>query len=334
MLAYIVRRIFSLLLVLLGICVMTFVLSRVLPADPARGAVGKAGAEHYEAMREKMGLDKPIPEQLWQYASGLARGDLGYSYSSRRSVAEDLADYFPATLELTVASLAIAIVIGIPLGVLSAARRDSPLDRTAGWVALASVALPLFVIGLVFQVVFYRMLGWLPAAGRISPELGPPDRTTGLFVLDSLLHADWARLGSSLRHLVLPAVTLAIPLIAIISRIVRSSMLEALTREYVRTARSKGLTEQRVVYRHALRNALLPAITSLGMIFGSLLGGAFLVEVVYNFPGLGLYVLDSILKAETAPVVSATLLVATLYMTMNLLVDIAYVFIDPRIRYA
>jgi peptide/nickel transport system permease protein len=218
--------------------------------------------------------------------------------------------------------------------VLSAAHRGSLFDRAAGWTAIASVALPLFVAGLIFQVFFYKVLGWLPAAGRISPELGAPERFTGMFVLDSLLHGDWTRLSSSLKHLALPAFTLAIPLTAIISRIIRESMLEALAKDYVRTARGKGLSEQRVVYRHALRNALLPAVTMLGMIFGSLLGGAFLVEAVYTFPGLGLYVLDSILRGETAPIVSSTLLVAALYMLLNLAVDVAYVFIDPRIRYA
>jgi peptide/nickel transport system permease protein len=316
-----------------GICILTFVLSRVLPADPARGAVGKAGVEQYEAMRERMGLDRPLLDQFWRYVSGLAQGDLGYSYTSRRPVAEDIGDYFPATFELTIASLLIAVVVGAPVGVLSAAHRGGWLDRVAGWTALASVALPLFVIGLLFQVIFYKALGWFPVAGRISPELGAPARLTGMFTIDSLLHLDWPRFGSSLKHLVLPATTLAVLLTAIISRMVRSALLEALTKDYVRTARSKGLSEQRVIYRHALRNALLPVVTSLGMLFGTLLGGAFLVEVVYTFPGLGLYVLNSILRAETAPVVSATLLVAALYMVTNLAVDIVYVFIDPRIRY-
>ena len=334
MVAYVVRRLASLVLVLCGICVVTFVLSRVLPADPARGAVGKAGAEQYEAMRERMGLDRPLPEQFWRYASGLAQGDLGYSYASRRPVAADLADYFPATLELTIAALLIAVAVGTPLGVLSAARQGGWLDRFAGWTALAGVALPLFVTGLIFQVIFYKQLGWFPIAGRISPELGPPERLTGMFTVDSLLRLDGPRLSSSLRHLVLPALTLAAWLTAIISRMIRSSMLEALAKDYVRTARGKGISERRVIYRHALRNALMPIVTSLGMLFGTLLGGAFLVEVVYTCPGLGLYVLDSILRAETAPIVSATLLVATLYMLTNLAVDIAYVFLDPRIRYA
>ncbi|MFT4040162.1 MAG: ABC transporter permease [Thermomicrobiales bacterium] len=334
MAAYLIRRVAGLLVVLLGICVLTFFLSRVLPADPARGAVGKAGAEHYQAMREKMGLDQPLPEQFWRYATSLAQGDFGYSYSSRRSVAEDLAAYFPATLELTLAALALAIAIGGPLGVFAAARRGGALDHAAGVFALASVALPLFIVGLVFQVIFYKQLGWLPAAGRISPQLGSPERITGMFVLDSLLRGDGARFRDSLAHLVLPALTLALPLIAIISRTIRSSMLEILGKDFVRTARSKGLSERRVLYGHALRNALLPVVTALGMIFGSLLGGAFLVEVVYSFPGLGLYTLNAILKAETAPVVSSTLLVATLYLLTNLLVDVLYVVIDPRIRYA
>ena len=334
MVAYIARRVAGLVVVLAGICVLTFLLSWVLPADPARAAVGKAGAEHYAEMRARMGLDRPLPEQFWRYATGLARGDLGYSYASRRPVAEDLADYFPATLELSVAALGLAVAVGGPVGVAAAGRRGGWLDRFSGLVALAGVALPLFVVGLAFQVLFYKALGWFPVAGRISPELGAPERVTGLFTLDGLLQGDSARFGSSLEHLVLPAATLAIPLTAIVSQLIRSSMLEALAKDYVRTARSKGLSERRVAYRHALRNALLPAVTSLGMLLGSLLGGAFLVEVVYTFPGLGLYVLDSILRGETAPVVGATLLVASLYMVLNLAVDVAYVFIDPRIRYA
>lgn len=333
MAAYLMRRVVGLVIVLIGICVLTFILSRVLPADPARGAVGKAGAEHYAAMRERMGLDLPIYEQFWRYASDLAQGDLGYSYTSRRPVAADIASYFPATFELTMLALTIALVIGIPLGVLSAARVGGPLDRTAGWAALGGVALPLFAAGLIFQVIFYKQLGWLPAAGRIAAELGAPARLTGIFTLDSLLAADWARLGSSLKHLILPSATLAIPLTAILSRIVRTAMIEALGKDYVRTARSKGLAERSVIYRHALRNAMLPTITSLGLIFGSLLGGAFVIEIVYNFPGLGMYVLSSILRAETAPIVSSTLLVATFYLLANLVVDIAYVVIDPRVRY-
>lgn len=333
MAAYLMRRIVGIVIVLIGICVLTFVLSRILPADPARGAIGKAGAEHYAAMREKMGLDRPLYEQFGRYVSSLAQGDLGYSYSSRRPVAEEIAAYLPATFELTVAALGLALLIGIPLGVWAAARHGGAADRLAGWAAFGGVALPLFVVGLVFQVIFYRHLDWLPAAGRIAPGLGAPEQITGMFTVDSLLTGDWDRFGSSVEHLILPAATLAIPLAAILSRLVRTAMIEALGKDYVRTARSKGLAEQRVVYRHALRNAMLPAVTMLGMLFGSLLGGAFVIEVVYNFPGLGLYVLDSILRAETAPIVSSTLIIATVYMLANLVVDIAYVFIDPRIRY-
>jgi peptide/nickel transport system permease protein len=208
------------------------------------------------------------------------------------------------------------------------------VDQTAGWLAVFGAAMPLFLIGLLFQVVFYKDLGWLPASGRISIALGEPDRITGMFVVDSLLQGDRARLISSLQHLLLPSLTLALPAMAILIRIVRTSMLEALGRDYVRTARSKGLSEQRVIYRHALRNALLPMVTSLGLLVGALLSGAFLVEIVYTFPGLGMYVLNAILRSEFSAIISTTLLVATVYMLANLLVDIAYVFVDPRIRYS
>ena len=333
--AFLVRRLLGLVVVLFGISVLTFVLSHILPADPARVALGgKAGPEQYAAMRERMGLDQSLPEQYWRYLSGLAHGDLGYSFTSKRPVLTDLADYFPASLELMIAALLLAVVIGVPLGVMSAARPAGVLDRAAGWLAVFGAAMPLFLTGLLFQVVFYKDLGWLPAAGRISIALGEPERVTGMFVLDSLMHGDRARFLSSLQHLLLPAVTLALPAMAILIRIVRTSMLEALGRDYIRTARSKGLTERRVIYRHALRNALLPTVTSLGMLVGALLSGAFLVEVVYTFPGLGMYVLNAILRSEFSAIISTTLVVATVYMLANLLVDIAYVVVDPRIRYS
>ena len=333
--AFLIRRLLGLVVVLVGISLLTFLLSHVLPADPARVALGgKGGPEQYAAMRERLGLDRSLPEQYWVYISGLAHGDLGYSYTSKRPVLTDLADYFPASLELMLAALTIAIIAGVPLGVMSAARVGGMVDQTAGWLAVFGAAMPLFLIGLLFQVVFYKDLGWLPASGRISIALGEPDRITGMFVVDSLLQGDRARLVSSLQHLLLPSLTLALPAMAILIRIVRTSMLEALGRDYVRTARSKGLSEQRVIYRHALRNALLPMVTSLGLLVGALLSGAFLVEIVYTFPGLGMYVLNAILRSEFSAIISTTLLVATVYMLANLLVDIAYVFVDPRIRYS
>lgn len=333
--AFLVRRLVGVVFVLIGISVLTFVLSHVLPADPARVAVGaKGGVEQYEAMRERLGLDKPLPEQYWLYVNGLVRGDLGYSYTSRRPVLTDLADYFPASLELMLAALSLAVIVGVPLGVMSAARTSGPVDRASGMFAVFGAAMPLFLTGLLLQVIFYKQLGWLPSTGRIAIVLGEPERVTGMFVIDSLLSGDRARFISSVQHLFLPAVTLSLPAMAILIRITRASMLEALSKDYVRTARSKGLTESSVVYRHALRNALLPTVTSLGMLVGALLSGAFLVEVVYTFPGLGMYVLNAILRAEFSAIISTTLLVATIYMLANVLVDIAYVYIDPRIRYS
>jgi peptide/nickel transport system permease protein len=285
-------------------------------------------------MRQRMGLDRPIYVQYANYVGDLLHGDLGYSYTSKRPVRDDLLDYFPASLELMLAALAIAVAVGVPLGVLSAARSGGGVDRLATAITVFGAAMPLFLLGLLFQVVFYKDLGWLPGTGRIDPTLGEPARVTGLFTLDSLLTRDWQRLGNSLEHLILPALTLAMPATAILTQMVRTSMMESLRRDYVRTARSKGLSERRVVFGHALRNAMLPTMTSFGLLIGGLLSGAFLVEVVYTFPGLGMYTLNAILRSEFAAIISTTLLVATVYIIANLLVDLAYVVVDPRIRYA
>jgi peptide/nickel transport system permease protein len=332
---FLIRRALGLAFVLFGISLFTFVLSHVLPADPARIALGgKAGPEQYQAMRERMGLDRPLYVQYVNFVGDLVHGDLGYSYTSKRPVRDDLLDYFPASLEWMSAALLIAVLVGIPLGVLSAARAGGPVDRLATAVTVFGAAMPLFLLGLLFQVIFYKDLGWLPGTGRIDPALGEPARVTGLFTVDSLLNRDWPRLEDSLKHLALPALTLALPATAILTQMVRTSMLESLNRDYVRTARSKGLSEKRVIYGHALRNAMLPTVTSFGLLIGGLLSGAFLVEVVFTFPGLGMYVLNAILRAEFAAIVSTTLLIATAYVIANIIVDLAYVVIDPRIRYA
>jgi peptide/nickel transport system permease protein len=333
--SFLIRRLIGLVFVLVGVSLVTFILSHVLPADPARVALGgKAGAEQYEAMRERMGLDRPLYVQYATYVGNLLRGDLGYSYTSKRPVRDDLLDYFPASLELMSVALVLAAAIGIPLGVLSAARPARLVDRVATLLTVFGAAMPLFLLGLLFQVVFYKQLGWLPATGRIDVELGEPNRITGIFTLDSLLTGDWPRLANSLKHLILPAVTLAMPATAILLQMVRTSMIESLGRDYVRTARSKGIAERQVIYGHALRNALLPTLTSFGLLIGALLSGAFLVEVVYTFPGLGMYVLNAILRSEFSAIISTTLLVAAVYVVANVLVDVAYVLVDPRIRYA
>jgi peptide/nickel transport system permease protein len=333
--SFLIRRLIGLVFVLVGVSLVTFILSHVLPADPARVALGgKAGAEQYEAMREQMGLDRPLYVQYAVYVGSLLHGDLGYSYTTKRPVRDDLLDYFPASLELMSVALILAATIAIPLGVLSAARPARPVDRVATLLTVFGAAMPLFLLGLLFQVVFYKQLGWLPATGRIDVELGEPTRITGIFTLDSLLAGDWPRLANSLKHLILPAVTLAMPATAILLQMVRTSMIDSLGRDYVRTARSKGIAERQVIYGHALRNALLPTLTSFGLLIGALLSGAFLVEVVYTFPGLGMYVLNAILRSEFSAIVSTTLLVAAVYVIANVLVDIAYVLVDPRIRYA
>jgi peptide/nickel transport system permease protein len=333
--AFLIRRAIGLVFVLIGISLVTFTLSHILPADPARVALGgRAGAEQYQAMRDRMGLDRPLYVQYANYLDDLLHGDLGYSYTSKRPVRDDLLDYFPASLELMGAALMLALVAGIPLGVMSAARVGGPVDRAATVMTVFGAAMPLFLLGLLFQVVFYKNLGWLPGTGRIDVGLGEPARITGMFTIDSLLSGDGTRFLDSLKHLILPALTLAMPATAILTQMVRSSMTETLRRDYVRTARSKGLAERQVVYLHALRNAMLPTLTSFGLLVGGLLSGAFLVEVVYTFPGLGMYVLNAILRSEFSAIVSTTLLVAAVYVIANVVVDLAYVVIDPRIRYS
>lgn len=331
---YILRRLALLLLVLLGVSLLTFFISHVVPADPARLAAGAhATAKQVEALRQKLGLDRPLPEQYWNYLTGLLRGDLGYSLSSRRPVLEDLKDYFPATVELTVAAMLICLTIGIPLGVLSAVYKDRLLDHIGRVVCIGGVALPIFWLALLFQLIFYRWLNIVPAGGRLDPTLARPQTISGLYVLDSLLTGNWPALWNSLFHLILPSFTLAFASLAWVARITRTSMLETMKQDYIRTARGKGLSERRVINTHALRNALIPTVTLVGLQTGSLLAGAFLVEVIFSWPGIGFYTVNAIMAMDFNAIISTTLLVAVVYTVTNLVVDILYVALDPRISY-
>lgn len=331
---FILRRLALLVFVLLGVSLLTFFISHVVPADPARLAAGAhATGKQVEALRQKMGFDRPLPEQYWRYLTGLTRGDLGYSLASRRPVVEDLKDYFPATVELTVAAMAICLVVGVPLGVVSAVRKGSWVDHLARVVCIGGVALPIFWLALLFQLIFYRWLGLVPAGGRLDPGMVHPQTITGLYVLDSLLTANWAVLQNSLAHLVMPAITLAFASLAWVARVTRTSMLETLGQDYIRTARGKGHSERGVVFQHALRNALIPTVTLVGLQTGALLAGAFLVEIIYSWPGIGYYTVNAIMAMDFNAIISTTLLVAVVYTVTNLVVDVAYVALDPRIKY-
>jgi peptide/nickel transport system permease protein len=331
---FLIRRLFLLIFVLLGVSVLTFSISHVIPADPARQAAGPhATTEQVNLLREKLGLDRPLPEQYWIYMSGLLHGDFGYSLYSRRAVAEDIKAYFPATLELTMVAMIICLIMGIPLGVLSAIYKDRALDHFSRVICIGGVGLPIFWLALLFQLVLYYKLGWLPAGGRISPNVNPPETITGLYIFDSLITSNWPALYSSVYYITMPAVTLAFASIAWVARITRSSMLDTLDQDYIRTARGKGLRERQVVYVHALRNALIPSITMIGLQTGALLAGAFLVEIIFSWPGIGFYTINSIMAMDFNAIMTTTLLVAIVYSVTNLVVDILYVAIDPRISY-
>jgi peptide/nickel transport system permease protein len=332
---FIIRRLGLLVFVLLGVSILTFTISHVIPADPARQAAGPhATTEQVELLKKKFGFDKPLPEQYLIYMKGLLRGDFGFSLYSRRPVSEDIKTYFPATIELTIVAMLICLIFGIPLGVLSAVKKDQFFDHVSRVICIGGVGLPLFWLALLFQLVFYRWLNWLPAGGRISPTIVPPETITGFYILDSLLTRNWEALRSSLYYIILPAITLAFASVAWVARITRSSMVEMLGQDYIRTARGKGLRERQVIYLHALRNALIPSVTMIGLQTGALLAGAFLVEIIFSWPGIGFYTINSIMAMDFNAIMTTTLLVAIVYTVTNLVVDILYVAIDPRISYS
>jgi peptide/nickel transport system permease protein len=331
---FLIRRLALLVFVLLGVSMLTFLISHVVPSDPARLAAGPhASAAQVQQLRQQLGLDRSLPEQYWMYMSGLLRGDFGYSLFSRRPVAEDLKDYFPATVELTTAAMLICLVVGIPLGVLSAVHKDRLLDHLSRVLCIGGVGIPIFWLALLFQLLFYRWLDILPTGGRIDPGLSPPQTITGLYTLDSLLTGNWPVLASSLSYLILPAITLAFASLAWVARVTRTSMLETLGQDYIRTARGKGMPERKVIYTHALRNALIPTVTLVGLQTGALLAGAFLVEIIFSWPGIGYYTVNAIMAMDFNAIMSTTLLVAVVYTVTNLVVDIVYVALDPRISY-
>jgi peptide/nickel transport system permease protein len=289
---------------------------------------------------ERYGLNDPLPQRYLRYVGTLLQGDLGRSITSKRPVIEELQERLPATAELSAAAISLAVLVSIPLGIVAAARHNTPVDLSAMVAALVGVSMPVFWLGLMLLWLFGYKLGWLPTGGRLSAELTPPtveilgrEFATGMYVIDSILARDWAVLADALRHLVLPALALATIPAAFIARITRSSMLDVLRREYVRTARAKGVGERGVIGRHAFSNALLPVVTVVGLQMGFLLSGAVLTETIFSWPGMGQWVVEAI-PANDVPVVLACVLVfALVFVAINLIVDVSYGFLDPRIRY-
>jgi peptide/nickel transport system permease protein len=333
MMAFFARRLGTAAFLLFGITLMTFWLSHVVPGDPVAAMLGERGSpEQIARKRQELGLDRPLPEQYLRYLMDLSRLDLGRSLRTRRPVLEDLRDCFPATFELATAALVLSLVLGLSLGVGAALWRDRWPDHLLRLLALAGVSMPVFWLALVALLVFYFWLDLLPPGGRISDYVPAPPRMTGLYLVDSLLAGDAAAFWSSLRHLVLPAFCLGYLTTATLARMVRSQMLEVLEQDYIRTARALGLPRHQILLKYALKNALLPVVTSLGLAYGSLLSGAVLTETIFSWPGLGRYAVGSMLSLDFPALMGVTLLIAVIYLAVNLLVDLLYAAVDPRIR--
>lgn len=356
MVRFIARRLLLSVPVLLGIIFLVFALPRLLPGDPCRALLGERATDAIcDAFATRYGLDQPLPVQFVFYLGQLARGDLGTSIRQGRPVADILGERLPVTIELTLLALLVATLVGVTLGVLSATRRNSPIDVFTMFVANAGVSIPVFVLGLTLQWLFGVVLRdtsfFLPPSGRLSGALVPQtipqawgltdlggalrgllDFVSNMFVINALLTGQWEVLGDALKHLILPTLALSTIPMAIIARMTRSSLLDVMGLDYIRTARAKGLGERPVVLRHGLRNALLPVVTVIGLSLGALLSGAILTETVFNLSGVGRTLTEAILGRDYIVIQGVTLVVAVGYLLINLVVDVSYAFLDPRIR--
>ncbi len=334
MLKYFIKRILMLIPVLIGVSIIVFLIMRVFSPDPAPIVLGQhATQQTIEAWRQANGLNDSIYVQYFHYVQGALTGNLGMSYYTKEPVVKEIFARFPATIELAVMAILLASVFGILIGVISAVKKNSIFDNSGMFLALIGVSMPIFWLGIMLIILFSGVLHWLPSDGRINPLL-QPNSVTGFYLIDSLLTGNKDAFIDALKHLVLPASALAMYSMAIIARMTRSSMLDTLQQDFIRTARAKGISEGIVIIRHALRNGLIPIITVIGLQLGSLLGGAVLTETVFSWPGIGAYTVACILKSDFPVVQGVVLLVAAIFVLMNLAVDIVYAFLDPRIKYS
>lgn len=330
----IAKRILGALPSIAAVVVVTFVLTRALPGDPAAYFAGPAADQaSVEEIRRKLGLDKPLPVQFIAYLGDLAQGNFGNSLTTGQPVAADIAQRLPASVELTLCGLVLALVIAIPLGIAAATRPGSWVDHLARVISTAGVSLPVFFTGLLLVYVFYYLLGWAPAPmGRLDLFATAPPAVTGFYLVDSLIAGDGAAFRASAAQLALPALTLGLFALAPLARMTRASMLGVLSSDFIRTARASGLSRGSVLVTYALRNALLPVVTTLGMVFSFLLGANVLVEKVFAWPGIGSYAIEALVASDYAPVQGFILTMAVMYVALNLTIDILYGLIDPRVR--
>ncbi len=332
---YIGRRLVLMPILIIGITLLAFIVSHLVPADPLGMVLSERAMNNPEivaAYRARWGYDLPLYQQYLVYVRNLAHGDLGDSIATQRPVLQDLAQFFPATLELTLAAMMFTIFIGIPLGIIAGIYRDAWPDHVARILALIGVSVPVFWLGLLLLNVFYFHLDWLPGPGRLDPDIPPPPPVTGLYTVDSLLAGQWTTFRNALAHLFLPALVLGSYTMGAVSRMTRSSLLDVLGQDYIRTARAKGLSHRAVILRHALRNALIPTVTIVGLAFGDLMSGAVLTETIFSWPGMGRYAVMAASFLDLQAIMGVTIIIATVYILVNLAADITYGLLDPRIR--
>ena len=337
-LEFVIRRIAMSILVLVGLSVITFTLARVIPSDPAALYIGPhPNPGDLERTREKLGLNRPLPVQYAYYVRDLLRGDLGDSIATKRPVLQEIGDRWPATLELLLTAMIFAVLVGVPLGVLSAQLQGSPFDVAVRTLSIVGVSMPAFWAGLLLQVVFFRNLHLLPLAGRFDTDLrfsSPIQPLTGFYLIDSAVAGNWIAFKDVAWHTVLPALTLAAYPIGLIARMTRATMIEVLSQDYIRTARAYGTPEWFTIYFYALKNAIGPTLTVIGLTLAYALTGTFFIEIVFNWPGLGLFTVHSLLNTDHPAIMGITLLAASGYVIINLMVDVAQAWIDPRISLA
>lgn len=333
MAGYIVKRLLLLGLMLFGLLCITFAISHVVPGDPARLAAGPdATASMVETIRVEYGLDQPLWVQFTRYVRGVVTGDLGRSLRTRQDVLDDLLRYFPNTFELVTGAMLIAVGLGVPAGILSAVYRNTWIDHLTRFVSVSGVAIPAFWLGLMLQLLIALDLGWLPLGGRLGLMTAPPEPVTRLLFVDALLRGQWGTFADAVAHALLPMVTLCFPALASIMRVNRAEMIETLRQDYIVNARAQGIPDLRIVARYALKNAMVPTLTMIGLRYGWMLGGTVLVETVFDWPGIGLYAVNSAVSSDFQPIMGVTLLIGLNFMLANLLVDLGYAWLDPRIR--
>ncbi|MBL0703568.1 MAG: ABC transporter permease [Sulfurospirillum sp.] len=332
MISYVIKRLLWAIPTLLGVSILVFSMIHLAPGDPALLMLGEhANKESVDALREQMGLNKPLLEQYYLFVSNAVQGDFGISTLSGEPVIDEFLERFPATVELSIVALIFAIIIGLFAGIISAVKRYSLFDYVSMTTALAGVSMPVFWLGLMLIYFFSIELGWLPVSGRLGYEFDI-DKVTGFYLIDSILMKDYEAFWNACKHLVLPALALGTIPMAIIARMTRASMIEVMKEDYVRTAKAKGCTQGQVILIHALKNALMPVITVIGLMVGTLFAGAILTETTFSWPGIGKWLINAVNQRDFPIIQSTTLIIATIFIVINLIVDLLYAVINPKIR--